>query len=61
MDVSMVTEFINGVGFPIACVIAMFYMMNKESENHKEEMQKVTEALNNNTLALTELRDMISK
>ena len=53
-------EIVN-LGFPIACVIAMFWMLNKESENHREEMQKVTEALNNNTLVLTELRDMISK
>ena len=61
MDIGAVQSLIANLGFPIACVIAMFWMLNKESENHKEEMQKVTEALNNNTLALTELRDMISK
>lgn len=61
MDIGAIQGLISNVGFPITCVIAMFWMLNKESENHKEEMQKVTEALNNNTLALTELRDMISK
>ena len=61
MDIGAIQGLIANLGFPIACVIAMFWMMNKESENHNEEMQKVTEALNNNTLALTELRDMISK
>ena len=61
MDIGAIQGLIANLGFPIASVIAMFWMMNKESENHKEEMQKVTEALNNNTLALTELRDMISK
>lgn len=61
MDIGAIQSLIANLGFPIACVIAMFWMLNKESENHKEEMKKVTEALNNNTLALTELRDMISK
>ena len=61
MDIGAIQGLISNLGFPIACVIAMFWMMNKEREDHKEEMKKVTEALNNNTLALTELRDMISK
>ena len=61
MDIGAIQGLISDLGFPIACVIAMFWMMNKEREDHKEEMKKVTEALNNNTLALTELRDMISK
>ena len=61
MDIGAIQSLIANLGFPIACVIAMFWMLNKESENHREEMQKVTEALNNNTLVLTELRDMISK
>lgn len=61
MDIGAIQGLISNLGFPIACVIAMFWMMNKEREDHKEEMKKVTEALNNNTLALSELRDMISK
>ena len=61
MDVGAVQTIISNLGFPIACVIAMFWMMNKEREDHKEEMQKVTEALNNNTLALTALRDLMQK
>ena len=61
MDIGAIQSLIANLGFPMACVIAMFWMMNKEREDHKEEMRKVTEALNNNTLALTELRDMISK
>lgn len=61
MDLGAIQTIISNLGFPIACVVAMFWMMNKERADHKEEMQKVTDALNNNTLALTELRDMISK
>ena len=61
MDVSAISSLISNLGFPIACVVAMFWMMNKEREDHKEEMQKVTDAVNNNTLALQRLVDSIAK
>ena len=47
------------VGFPIVVAGAMFWKMNKQDGDHKEEMQKVTEAINNNTLALQKLIDKI--
>ena len=56
-----VINLIKDLGFPIAVCIAMFWLNNKQVEQHKEEMSKVTEALNNNTLALTELRDRLDK
>ena len=54
-----VINLIKDLGFPIAVCIAMFWMNNKQAEQHKEEMTKITDALNNNTLALTELRDRL--
>ena len=54
-----VINLIKDLGFPIAGCIAMFWLNNKQVEQHKEEMAKVTDALNNNTLALTELRDRL--
>ena len=54
-----VINLIKDLGFPIAVGIAMFWLNNKQVEQHKEEMAKVTDALNNNTLALTELRDRL--
>lgn len=59
MDYSVIQTFINSVGFPIACVIAMFWMWNKEREAHKEETDKMIEALNNNTKVLESLKSMI--
>lgn len=55
MDWNMISTIISSVGFPIACCAALFYQMNKQSEQHKEEMDKVTQALNNNTLALNRI------
>ena len=57
----IIIDFINNVGFPIAVAAAMFWKMNKQDDDHKEEMGKVTEALNNNTIAITQLRDLISE
>lgn len=54
MDIASVSQLISTVGFPIACVCAMFWMWDKERESHKVEMDKVTEAVNNSTFALTE-------
>lgn len=56
-----VINLIKDLGFPIAVCIAMFWLNNKQVEQHKEEMSKLTDALNNNTLALTELRDRLDK
>lgn len=54
-----IIDLIQKLGFPIACVIALFWQNTKLNEQHKEEMEKITTALNNNTLALTELKDKI--
>ena len=61
MDVGTVQSLIGSLGFPIACVIAMFWMWNKEREDHKTEMQEVTKAIENNTLALTTLVAKLSE
>lgn len=47
--VQIVTNLVSNVGFPIACVVAMFYMQNKEREAHKAESASWVEALNRNT------------
>lgn len=59
MDIGVITQLIGSLGFPIACVVAMFFFWNKEREDHKSEMQKMTEALNNNTLALIKIESII--
>lgn len=68
MDINNITQLITTVGFPIAACIALFWQSNQQQENfrvtlesqnaqHKLEMDKITEALNNNTAALNRLID----
>lgn len=36
---------IQTVGFPIACAVAMFLMLNGEQKNHKEESKQLSETI----------------
>lgn len=60
MDANTIMQLISSVGFPIVCCGALFWKMNKDDIRHVEEMEKITEALNNNTLALQSLANKIS-
>ena len=61
MDVGGIIQIVGSLGFPIAACIAVFWYLMKESENHKEEVNKLSEALQNNTIALTKLCDELEK
>lgn len=57
--VQIVTNLVSNVGFPIACVVAMFYMQNKEREAHKAESEAWVEALNRNTEVMQKVLDKL--
>ena len=60
MDVNSLSTLISNIGVPCACLIATFYLWQKETDAHKEEMKNMIDALNNNTQALTKLTDHIT-
>lgn len=71
MDLSNIAQLIGTLGFPIAACCYLFYSMQKERDQnaaqreadrleHKQEMEKVTEALNNNTLVIQKLVDTLT-
>ena len=55
-----ISTFVSNLGFPIACVCAMFYMWNKEREEHAEEAKRFTEAINNNTQVMNEIKEALT-
>jgi len=70
MDIASITQLITAVGFPIVACLMMGYYIKMQTDNyradveqlnaqHKDEMLKVTEAVNNNTIALTKLADAL--
>lgn len=65
-----IINMIQSVGVPVAFCVAMGYYVkhisdqhredvNKLNEQHKEEIAEVTQALNNNTIALQKLTDYL--
>lgn len=61
MDYQSIAGLISSVGFPIAACCAIFWQMNKQTEQHKQEMDKMTDALANNTAAIVELSTLIKR
>lgn len=61
MDVNSLIQLVGSLGFPIVACGAMFWRMIKSDEQHKEEMNKMSEALNNNTSALVKLTERLDK
>lgn len=59
MDVSGVTNIIGSLGFPIVMCLLLWLDSKKREEQHKEEMDKLSESLQNNTLALITLSTQI--
>ena len=55
MEITELTTLLGNYAFPIVCVIAMFFMWNKERVDHKEEVRQMTEAVNNNTIVLRQI------
>lgn len=56
-----ILQAISTVGFPIVMCGALFWKMHDQDKKHSEEIAKTTEALNNNTLAITRLVDKIEE
>lgn len=68
MSFEMIIAAIGSLGFPIVACCAMAYFFAKTNENyrqdlkeanskHKEEIDKITEAINNNTMVIQRLVD----
>ena len=54
--ITVISELVQSIGFPIAMCILLFMQMNKQTEKHSEETKVLADSLNNNTTALSEFR-----
>lgn len=55
MGMDTIIQLINGVGFPIAVSIALFYQNTKQDERYQELTKDLQEVINTNTKILSEL------
>ncbi len=67
-----IANIVSTFGFPIACCLILMYYVFRLNESHKaevteimrehkEEVDKMTDAINSNTLVLTKLLDKLGE
>lgn len=59
MDAQAFSQLISSVGFPIVACMIMWKSLQDNMAAHKEEMDGMKESLNQNTLVLSELKQML--
>lgn len=59
MEINEMISLIMNIGFPAFSAIVLYRELSRTREAHKEEMGKVTEALNNNTIVLTRILERL--
>lgn len=59
MDTNAISQLIGSLGFPIVMCGLLFWKMDKDDKAHKEETEKLTKAIENNTIALTKISDKL--
>lgn len=61
MEYTELTTLITTVGFPIVMCLLLFKHIKDSDTARKEEMDKMSDAIDNNTLALQRLVDMLDR
>ena len=59
MEIAEITSIITQIGFPIAVCLICFWYIKKIQEDHKAEMDKMSEAIKNNTFVMQRLVDRL--
>lgn len=54
-------EMVNRVGFPILACGALYNLVNKNNDRNNEQLDKITQAVNNNTIVLKEITTLLNK
>lgn len=61
MTVNDIITLISSVGFPIVCCGVLFLFMYKVNNQHSEDMQRITETINENTQVLIKLAERLGE
>lgn len=59
MDTQTLTQLVSSVGFPIVACLIMWKALQDSTAAHKEEMDAMRESMNQNTVVLAELKQML--
>ena len=59
MDIQTVSQLIATLGFPIIACGALFWYINKQADQHAEEMNSMRSTIEENTSVLQSLKELI--
>lgn len=59
MDAQVIGQLIASLGFPIVACCAMFWMVNKNEERHKDELEGMRKTIQDNTNVLSSIKELI--
>ena len=59
MDAQVIGQLIASLGFPIVAAAAMFWMVNKNEERHKDELDSMRKTIDENTSVLASIKELI--
>ena len=59
LDVGSITQIIGSLGFPIFACIYLVWNQRQEEEMHRNEVDKLSDAIMNNTLVIQKLIDKL--
>lgn len=58
-NINDLISIINGVGFPMFIALIMLLYTYKQTQTHKEEVKMLSDTIDNNTLAMTQIKTEI--
>ena len=59
MNIEQITELISNLGFPVVIAGVLLYLLYKEQTKDDTYVDKMIEALNNNTAVMSEVKSMV--
>ena len=59
MEMDAIVGLFSNLAVPVACLVATFWLWNKEREDHKSEQKELSEAIHNNTVVIQKLIDKL--
>ena len=59
MAIQIIGQLIASLGFPIVACCALFWLVNKQDERHKTEMDGLRKTIEDNTNVLISLKELI--
>ena len=61
MDINTIGTLIGSLGFPIVACVAMGIYIKHLTKEHKEETDKLAEAIQNNTIVMNKILDRLER